>query len=481
MYSYCGPYWSDRKIQASVAGTSPAQNPLDQLCKEHDAHYARGDDLQSADWEFVTGAARQGAVGALMAGAVLPQYVGRAVMSAIMNKRKRTQPNATPPSVSRKTPTMQVSRQIAVPQQRRQPPIPRLSTSKANTPGTTTVLAPAAIGTSINRFNNRIVSRGVDKMLIGRDFVCEVPAFGSARFSQSCTIPTNPSYFVNGEVGNLCRAFEKFRYHRLSYRFIPRVPTTTTGEILLCSTKEVINPGLDTAAASFLGRAMAQGNSTLGALWLQHEIPIDCDGQWRMTNPLLNTDIDDNIMEEIQVYTQTASSLTVGYIIADYTISFKEPIFQPHATTIPIPNGHSTQLPLVDAAAINAVNDAVVLTNATLTALANGSVFKLSLNLTGTTLPTGATALTAVSNSLSRRTTSVTTTTLSMALPLVDGTVLYGLVLGTNLYIYASIEAAVAGTGSGQLFYGAITSAVGSWLFNTYLVRIGLNTMTQSQ
>jgi len=47
--NYCGPGWSDGKYQNSVEGKSKPVDKLDQLCKEHDESYARGEDLLQAD------------------------------------------------------------------------------------------------------------------------------------------------------------------------------------------------------------------------------------------------------------------------------------------------------------------------------------------------------------------------------------------------------------------------------------------------
>jgi hypothetical protein len=53
---YCGPYWSDGKVQKSVAGKATPVSEFDATCKAHDRAYALSDnpvDLNLADKQFV--------------------------------------------------------------------------------------------------------------------------------------------------------------------------------------------------------------------------------------------------------------------------------------------------------------------------------------------------------------------------------------------------------------------------------------------
>lgn len=42
--SYCGPYWSDGKLQQSVAGKATPQHEFDASCKDHDREYSESED-----------------------------------------------------------------------------------------------------------------------------------------------------------------------------------------------------------------------------------------------------------------------------------------------------------------------------------------------------------------------------------------------------------------------------------------------------
>lgn len=65
--NYCGPWWSDGKIQSSVDGASLPVDELDRLCREHDRVYYYGGDLAEADIHFARQAASQSAFGVGMA------------------------------------------------------------------------------------------------------------------------------------------------------------------------------------------------------------------------------------------------------------------------------------------------------------------------------------------------------------------------------------------------------------------------------
>jgi len=59
--NYMGPYWSEGKVQSSVA--NPSMAPVDYGDLQsmiHDQHYGRGDDLYKADMEYATAMIGQG-------------------------------------------------------------------------------------------------------------------------------------------------------------------------------------------------------------------------------------------------------------------------------------------------------------------------------------------------------------------------------------------------------------------------------------
>jgi hypothetical protein len=79
--SYCGPYWSDGKIQKSVAGKATAEHAFDATCKAHDRKYAEAttkEQLNKADSEFVAENMGKGVVRSIAAALVSANRIGRA-------------------------------------------------------------------------------------------------------------------------------------------------------------------------------------------------------------------------------------------------------------------------------------------------------------------------------------------------------------------------------------------------------------------
>lgn len=73
--NYCGPYWSDGKLQSSVAnGSSKPVSDLDAECQKHDAAYAKAEtekDLVAADEQFYKATQDLGIRGPIYGSAVL--------------------------------------------------------------------------------------------------------------------------------------------------------------------------------------------------------------------------------------------------------------------------------------------------------------------------------------------------------------------------------------------------------------------------
>lgn len=77
--NYCGPNWSAGKIQPSVDSDMPGIDEFDETCRNHDAAYARGDDLVDADFQFFRKNFGRGSKRTAAAAAVGVQGLFRAV------------------------------------------------------------------------------------------------------------------------------------------------------------------------------------------------------------------------------------------------------------------------------------------------------------------------------------------------------------------------------------------------------------------
>jgi hypothetical protein len=322
-------------------------------------------------------------------------------------------------------------------------------------------------------------------ILHGTDFLEPVEGLGVTDFGIGKSALLSPAYFVGTFLGNLARSFEKYRWKRLRIRYVPKVSTATGGQIVLTSSKSVSEPVLNPNSGTFLQRAMAQGNATMGPLWMENYIDIDCEDEWKLVDPATTSDPDDAIAEELQVFVQTSVAGQVGYLYAEYEIEFTNTIFAPHSTAIPIYTGPGLRCTLTDAAAVNAAADDIVwvdpANSLTLNNIPNGAIFRIVLDAIGSTPATGTTLANYANVITSYRTTSNTPATSSTSMPFAGGLTLYAVVVGSNLYPYTSLEAAVNGNGSGELFFRTASTAIGSYVFDAAFIRHGVSQLPTTQ
>lgn len=469
--NYCGPYWSDGKWQSSVTPGKAPVDDLDETCMEHDEVYARGGDLLKADRDFFNANFGASFLSTLFAIPVGIQSVLRA--SEILgnnqpyqefdNKNTMTQkkPSATPKSTKQGgTPTMTRAK------------APKRAASGGGM-AISSSTPPVSYGTTI-RATLPKVTRSMDNAhMTGRDFIGTVEGNGLTTFGLGKSALLSPAYFASTVLGNLARSFEKYRWNRLRIHYVPKVATTVTGQVVMCSQHSVSEPGLTPEAGTFLPRAMSQGNAAFGPLWAPLFIDIDCDPEYKNVDPATTADIDDCIHEELQVYTQVNAVQQVGYLFAEYDISFKEPVYQPHSTLMPIVTGPGQRILAVDGA--SAVNDDWVLSTTLFGQLPIGTIIRAVFDIQGSRAGTGATFANLLLTAVSFRNTVTTTQSVTTALPLVGGATFYLVCQsGSTANVYTSLTAAINGNGSGEVYINTLTTADGAYNFDAQIVRYGV-------
>jgi hypothetical protein len=472
--NWCGPGWSNGSKQESVRGYAPAIDEFDETCRQHDFAYADRDDLRSADMLFARENLGYGfkrslaAVGVGLQGTFRPfdkhnpgVYQAEEEEKEMVNAPKRMLRGSMPGKKSplgQKTPMGQKT--------------PKGQTGDRSN-GITTSAPPTSIGSTI-RAVRPVMSRTLNEgRLVGRDFIGTVEGNGVSTFGLGKSALLSPAYFASTLLGNLARSFEQYRWNRLRVHYVPKVATTLTGQVVLCSQKSVSEPCLQPESGTFLNRAMSQGNAVFSPLWMPSSIDIDCDGTWRLVDPATTSDLDDNIHEELQVYTQVSTQQQCGYLFAEYDVAFREPIYQPHSSSIPISTGPGQRVTLVDTAAINAPAAAWQLSDSggsALTALQAGTIYRAVFDLQGSTIATGATFGNLVYSAEIARATTTTHTIATSNQVLSGGTTFYLAIVGNNLCVYATLEQAIGADGSGQYFYRTATTVAGAYVFDVATV-----------
>jgi len=447
--NYCGPNWSGGKHQSSVVGDVEAVDEFDNTCRLHDATYATGGDLLRADLDFF--AANFGK-GLKRTAAAIPMGV-QAAFRAIDKQI---------PKVYKDKKMTKNLRGAQTPQKSAKP-----------SGGAKLGTVPAAFGYTIKMQSPKIVRRGDTSTITGSDFASNVFVSNSSNYEPAASVCITPAYFQNAMLGNLARTYEKFRVKRAQIEYIPSVPTSTAGQLVLTSTSTVKEPFIAGNSSTFLSRALSQGNAVATPLW--ERCLMDLPGsEWCIVDVLLDGDLDDSIPHEVQVYATGTTSQVCGILILHYEMEFKDPLYVFHPTLIPVPKGNGIICTFIDNSDVNATTDAIILSGASISFTENqGSVFRLIFQQARSTKPTGPAAwsnVARVQNMSAATTTSLdlTYTNLSMN----TGTVLYGLFSNSGLVLYSNYEAASIGDTGGTIIYQTATTVAGTWSFLVEQVRL---------
>lgn len=484
--NFCGPYWSDGQWQESVVPTLPAKDELDATCRVHDEVYARGGDLLDADRSFFRSNFGKGVLRTAFAIPVGIQSVLRA--SEILPQSRKRESTRLSTNQETLTQITNMTKQSRTTNNRGTPPKPVKSAPRAqkkeNGLQMSRSFPPTSIGTTI-RMGQSTVQRTTDSArLTGKDFIGTVEGNGINAFGIGKSALLSPAYFSSTVLGNLARSFERYRWNRLRVHYVPKVATTATGQVILCSSRSVSEPNLAGEQGNFLQRAMSQGNAAFSPLWTPSYIDIDCDASWKLVDPTTTADLDDNIHEELQVYTQVSVPGQVGYLFAEYDISFKEPIYQPHSTAIPLASGPGQRVQLGDTSNIKAPLDAWILaatgTNLVSTAT-NGTIWRAVFDLQASTVATGSSFANGFLVNTTYRTTTLLSTSSTQICPIVGGTTLYFVKNDNFVEVYTSLESAIVGNSTGQIFYNLATTTFGIYFFDMATVRIGSASLASVQ
>ncbi len=453
--NYCGPGWSNGKRQSSVIGDTPPVDDFDATCMLHDAAYATSQEasvLTQADYEFATSNLASFNPKRMLAGALVGvQGLLRGTDSNIAtNQTKMTnlRGNAAKKTKSNKQP------------------------GKA---GATISTVPASYGFSLKMTPPKIRRSGDTAHITGSDFAGNCITAATAHYQPAASIFLNPAYFQNAMLGSMARAYEKYRFVKATVHYIPSVPTTTQGQLVMCSTRTVKEPFFDGSSSTFLSRALSQGNALATPLWKEAALDVPCSSEWSIVDALLDSDLDDCIQEEVQCYATADYGGTAGIFMLHYEIEFKDPLYTYHPTLIPVPIGNGASMSAIDNSAVNAVGDAIALIQSTgpTWSVDQGSIYRLIFRREASISPVGPTSWNTVANVVDSAALSATLTgTQSTATSLPTGTVLYGKIMQGSMYLYTDYDTATAGEQAGVLTYRTATTGTGTWQFHFHLVRM---------
>lgn len=476
--NYCGPGWSAGAYRNSVVSRVEAVDDFDRSCRAHDATYATGGDRVIADRDFayenVTSLNPKRMVAGLLVGAQgVLRYAG------VLEGREAQAPSDQPLADENQTKILtQITTMTKQKQLRPRHPV-GAKTARASgqpaklAPSVRIDRAPVSMGNTITA--SRPISRSTPTGVIvtGREFLCQVYETSNTNFQLSALAPLHPAFYPASTMGTLARAYRHYRFRRASVHFITRQPTSVTGEICLAYSATVTEPCENGAASTFLPRVMTRGEAIIGPLWVNHTLDIKTDGIFRLVDCFTSSDINQQICGEVQAYTLSGVTDTAGYLIMDYELELNTTMFTAHSTAIPLSSGPGASYTLADSSTTPTALNAVQVTNSSMTAVPNGTIWKMIVNADESTPATGTTLANAWQTTINYGATTTTTSSTVTTLTVTDGMLLYGVVVGSSLYVYSTYDEAISGVSTGQLFYRTTGSTAASWLVNSYIIRLG--------
>lgn len=339
--------------------------------------------------------------------------------------------------------------------------------------------APVALGNIVksSRAQVRTTKQGI--VVAGRDVVATVNQTSSTAWQLGALLPLHPAYYNGTALSNHCRAYSKYRWRGITFSFITKQPTSTTGQVVLSHRVNALEPAEDGAAGAFISRVMSRENSSMGPIWSNLSVDVVPDYKEGLIDAFVS-DWADNVFGDMEVYVQSNSAEDAGYIMMDYEIEFYDTIVQPHLTSIPLPVSAVGQTTLTVAALTTpAAGWGLTITAPSLSAtnpIGNGAarIFKVVFDLDLSTI--GANAAFALTNPrVTPGATTVEYTSASIAIVLKDGYTAYAVTRGGNqLTLYSTYDHAQANSLGGLWVNAATATTTATTLYcRYYLVRFG--------
>jgi hypothetical protein len=323
-------------------------------------------------------------------------------------------------------------------------------------PVTTINTAPVAIGNSVRGSKPHVMNSADGCRVIGRDFAFEAKGTVAAANNWSLIggMPLTPAVLATSSLRSYAQMFSNFKINRLVVHYITSSPTSQAGDIMFYYERERNSPMVDFTNSSFLPFVLSDPNTVIGPQWQNHSVSIDPVKEWKNTNYGLQSDLNEESVGSVFLFSKTSSANSPGYLLVDFDITFKEMCVNPRAGIIPITRGLWNYVTIGKTNAGVTKNGLLFLDLAgnnpdgTLSTLPNGSmsgdVYKIVLLVTNSTV-----------SGVNAPWTNVTTASLlgystgGNLLPVTvdDGFTCYGVLIGNTYMMYPNLEAAKAQTG----------------------------------
>jgi len=429
---YCGPYISDDKWQSSVKGSTPARNPLEEACKEHDAFYSTGSylspDKNDADAIFMKKAAREGPVGVVFASLVGLQYLTRSVYNRIFPER--SVPSSTVSvrlSRTEKEYIARTARVMAYGRGRKRKATSRRRTTRTNRKGLTrnvnsgsmpqlntgmvtrkaakpskqirSIAAPSAFGTgvvleppSVKKLANGVLVSGSEFGGRAQKSLSTYSTTGPYWFLSNI-IHLNPNYFANARLGVFTLLYSKFRFRRVIVNYITTCGTNIPGNVLIEYQPNFAETCRNWTSTTFLNQVMGSAGAAMMPVWenFRAVVPVE-DSELKYIVPDNEVGLKEQSNGDVYCFLNTSStSADPGYYVIEYECEFSSPLYSPRYGRLPYADDQGWSYSALETHTARVVNNPVLLINkatpvsgTTAFTVLPGATYKFVLDYTST-------------------------------------------------------------------------------------------------
>lgn len=297
---YCGPHWSAGEHQDSVLSSVPPLDEFDATCKEHDAAYAVGGNLEVADYEFAAANLASGAPKRVLAGVLVgAQAVARTtdrLTTYLMNSKSN---NSLRGSARR---------------QKAQ----NVNTTRSG--NDVSRAAPVAISTRRTGAPARITPRGTGVTISHRTFLGPVTNFLAYTPTSFATNPGLASTFP--WLSKIASRYDKYRFTRLRFEYRSVAATSTAGVAMMSFDYNA----LDALPTSKLVQSQTIPNAE-NNVWVNNDLVVPTDGVWRFVRQgvVPNSDLKTYDLGNMVLSTIYGSGTVTGELYVEYTVELEKP------------------------------------------------------------------------------------------------------------------------------------------------------------
>jgi len=217
---WCGPYISDNKFQSSVKkGSHNPRTALGRACKKHDNQLAQGVNWQIADAEFIQEAGDLGNLGSLYAKMVKSR-------NTTLQKFRGPPPSTNAPKAAGKSGNKNNGSQVSGPRS-----INAKIKAEIRKTENSLTRAPVSMSRKVAMSTPRYYSRNGTVAVTHSEYIGTVNA---ATAFTTTTYSVNPgSSTVFPWLSNVAANYNKYKFNRLRFVYVPAASTSTKGRVAL--------------------------------------------------------------------------------------------------------------------------------------------------------------------------------------------------------------------------------------------------------